>query len=111
MIGCLAKTGFRQNNIDGNLTSLCAYYLKHYIFTSHVHINSNYIKILSITPYFTHSVEFYVTQFQTAKIKYFKLLVHEDVNYKGSTAMNSNFLPNSLAQPILVLLCYHIPQL
>ena len=52
----LAETGFRQNNVDGKFTSSCAYYLTHFIFTEHVHINSNYIKVVSVTSYFTHSM-------------------------------------------------------
>ena len=49
-IGCLAETDFRQSNVDRQLTSSCAYCVRHYIFTVHVHINSKYIKIVSIMP-------------------------------------------------------------
>ena len=41
--GCLAKTGFRQNNVDGKLMPLCTYYLAHYSVTVYAHINSNNI--------------------------------------------------------------------
>ena len=47
---CLADTGFRQNNVYGKLTSLCAYYLRHYIFTVHVYTSSNHVKVVSATP-------------------------------------------------------------
>ena len=54
LISWLAETGFRQNNVDGKLTYLCAYYLRHFIFTVHVQISSNYIKAVFVTPYFTY---------------------------------------------------------
>ena len=85
----LADTGFRQ--IFVKLTSFCTFYLRHYILTVHVDINSNYIKVVSIIPYFTHSMEFNITQFQTAQIERFKILVHKDGNYQ-STKIDFNLM-------------------
>ena len=42
---------------QGGLTSgEIRYYLRHEIFTAHVHLGSNYIKVVYATPYFTYSM-------------------------------------------------------